>query len=317
MKMDPKIRTDLALEARESFPGEGGEIPGVLLEETEEEGTGVRVTKVTIRNERGAKAMGKPVGNYITLEAPALAEPDEGYHREISEALARELAVLFQAQGQEAEAGYSVLVVGLGNSEVTSDSLGPLAVNNLHITRNISGETGGCEVSGIVPGVMAQTGMETAEILKGIVEETAPDCLVVIDALAARSVARLGTTIQLTDTGIQPGSGIGNYRSRLSEETLGVPVIAIGVPTVVSAATIVYDTVDALVETLKREMSGSGMGEIVEEMSGEEKYRLITELLEPKVGPMFVTPKNIDETVKRLSYTISEGLNLAFQGTPA
>ncbi|MCI8513774.1 MAG: GPR endopeptidase [Lachnospiraceae bacterium] len=317
MKIDPKIRTDLALEARESFPEEGGEIPGVLLEETEEEETGIRITKVTIRNQKGAKAMGKPMGNYITLEAPALAEPDEGYHREISEALAKELTGLFKEQGWEEETGCSILVVGLGNSEVTSDSLGPLAVNNLHITRNISGETGGYEISGIVPGVMAQTGMETAEILKGIVEETYPDCLIVIDALAARSVARLGTTIQLTDTGIQPGSGIGNYRSRLSEETLGVPVIAIGVPTVVSAATIVYDTVDALVETLKQEMAGSGMGEMVAEMSGEEKYRLITEILEPRVGPMFVTPKNIDETVKRLSYTISEGLNLAFQGAPA
>lgn len=258
--------------------------------------------------------MGKPIGTYITLEAPAMIRPDEGYHREISEVLSEELMGLFQKQSWKNKKKRSVLVVGLGNGEVTSDSLGPLALNNLHITRNVQEEDVLYEVSGIVPGVMAQTGMETAEILRGIVEKTAPDCLVAIDALAARSVARLGTTIQLTNTGIQPGSGIGNYRSRLSEETLKVPVIAIGVPTVVSAATIVYDTVDALVETLKREMAGTGMGEMVAEMSGEEKYRLITELLEPRFGPMFVTPKNIDETVKRLSYTISEGLNLAFQG---
>ena len=317
--MNPKIRTDLAVEARESFPGDGGEIPGVVLEE-KEAGPGIRVTRVIIRNEEGSAAMRKPVGTYITLEAPSMAEEDEGYHREVSRVLAAELKglldILFarRERGDSPAGGQtrSVLAVGLGNGEMTADALGPLALEHLYITRKIGLENPAYQVSGIVPGVMAQTGMETAEILRGIVAQTKPDCLVAVDALAARSAARLGTTIQLTDTGIQPGSGIGNYRSRLSEETVGVPVIAIGVPTVVSAAALVYDTAEALVETLRREMRGSGMAEMVETMSREDRYQLIREVSEPRFGPLFVTPKNIDETVKRVSFTLSEGLNLAF-----
>ena len=169
-------------------------------------------------------------------------------------------------------------------------------------------------ISGIVPGVMAQTGMESAEILKGIIHETKPDLIIAIDALAARSVKRLGTTIQLTDTGIHPGSGVGNHRHSLTEESLGVPVMAIGVPTVVGAAAIVHDTVSAMIGALSKSMETKGMGDFVGSMSSDEQYDLIRELLEPEFGPLYVTPPDFDETVKQLSYTISEGIHLAFMG---
>ncbi len=211
-----QVRTDLALEARESFEEDDVEIRGVSIEENYDEERDIRVTKVCIETENGAKAMGKPVGTYITLEAPGLSEPDEGYHREVSEKLAEYLRELLGTEEEK-----SVLVVGLGNRDVTPDALGPETVGNLLITRHVVREYGkvalGKEkvhlVSGIVPGVMAQTGMETFEIIKGIIEETGPDVVVAIDALAARSSKRLNRTIQISDAGIYPGSGVGNHRN--------------------------------------------------------------------------------------------------------
>ena len=214
-----------------------------------------------------------------------------------------------------------MLVVGLGNPSVTPDSLGPRVLNNLQVTRHLTGEYGEDflkkrdlpAISGIIPGVMAQTGMETAEILKGIIHQTRPQMLIVIDALAARSVRRLGTTIQLTDTGIHPGSGVGNHRHSLTKDSLGIPVLAIGVPTVVGAAAIVHDTVGALVAALK-EGGGAGYGDMVEHMDGRDQYQLIREVLEPQIGPMYVTPHNIDERVENLSFTISEAIHMALFG---
>lgn len=287
------IRTDLALEAREESLDEAGELPGVVLTEEEAAGGDVRISRVLVRNGKGAKAIGKPQGTYLTLEAADLWKNDGGIHREISRVVAEQVRRLMKEV--EAPPDARVLVVGLGNPAMTSDSLGPQVVGNLHITRRLY-EDG--KVSGIVPGVMAQTGMEAAEIVRGVVKETRPDVVIVIDALAARSVRRLGTTIQLTDTGIQPGSGVGNHRSHLDRVSLGAPVIAIGVPTVVGAAAIVYDTMESLME----------------EVAEEERYRLIEQLVEPKLGPMYVTPKDIDDRIRRLSFTISEALNIALQG---
>lgn len=281
-----KVRTDLALEERESFDGSGVEIHGVEVEESCDEERDVRLTRVKIVSERGAREMGKSRGTYLTLEAPGLASPDEDYHREISEMIADLLRELTGT-------AESVLVAGLGNRDVTPDALGPQAVSNLMITRHLireygremMGMDGCCVVSGIVPGVMAQTGMETSEILQGIIEETRPDLLIVIDALAARSTRRLGRTVQITDTGIQPGSGVGNHRGSLTKESLGIPVIAIGVPTVVEAAAIVYDA------------QGN------------------CEKMPPHLNGMFVTQKNIDEMIKQLSFTLSEALNMVFSET--
>ena len=315
-----QVRTDLALEQRESSLEGGEDMSGVRLKEWHHQKSGLKLTEVKILNEKGAGSMGKPKGTYLTLEADRLSKADDDYHSEISKELSRQVRRLMTGMiGYKEEDLPSVLVVGLGNSFVTPDSLGPRVVNNLQVTRHLDGQYGDAflkdrklpAISGIAPGVMAQTGMETAEILKGIIHETHPDLLIAIDALAARSVRRLGTTIQLTDTGIHPGSGVGNHRHSLTRESLGVPVMAIGVPTVVGAAAIVHDTVAALVKVLAENEGTRGTGSWIEEMDSEEQYQLIRELLEPEFGPLYVTPPDIDQSVKQLSYTISEGIHQA------
>lgn len=298
-----QVRTDLALEVRESISEADSELRGVRVEEYYREKEDVRVTKVMIDTKNAAKAMGKPVGVYVTMEAPAMVEPDEDYHREISECFAEELLNLLPGNDKE----QSVLVVGLGNREVTADSLGPQAVDNLFITRHIVREYGtaayNCDrmnlVSALEPGVMAKTGMETAEIVKGVVQETAPDVLIVIDALAARSIKRLNRTIQITNTGIQPGSGVGNHRNALTQESLGVPVIAIGIPTVVDAATIVSDALEKLLEEDKELDAVKFVGR--------------NQLNFSELNNMYMTGKDIDAVIKRVSFTVSEGINMALE----
>lgn len=316
------IRTDLALEEKERFESDQVEVQGVVLEEEYDKEREIRVTTVRIETENGAKTMGKPVGTYLTIEAPNLSSPDEGIHREVSEELAKCLIEVMEKIIPESEHDKEVLVIGLGNRQATPDALGPYVADNLNVTRHIVKEYGkyaaleemNCVVSAIVPGVMALTGMETAEIIKGVVRETKPDLLIVIDALAARNSRRLNRTIQIADTGINPGSGVGNYRNAITKETIGVPVIAIGVPTVVDAVTIVSDTMENLLSALETSESLKGVGLVLGGYSEAEKYELIKELIAPNLNSMFMTPKDIDETVKRLSYTISEGLNLAFSG---
>lgn len=310
------IRTDLALEQKERFESDNVEIPGVVLEEYYDEKREITTTKVVIETENGAKMMGRPVGNYITLEAPDLAVPDEDYHREISMEISKILKELIPKEKEE----YRVLVVGLGNRLVTPDALGSKVADHLVVTRHIVKEYGkyamGSEkahmVSAIIPGVMGQTGMETLEIVKGIVEETKPDFAIAIDALAARNTKRLNRTIQIADTGINPGSGVGNHRNGLTEETLGIPVIAIGVPTVVDAATIVNDTMENLLAALETSEMLKGVGVVLQGYNATEKYELIKELISPNLNGLFVTPKDIDDTIQRISFTISEALNILF-----
>lgn len=315
------VRTDLALEEKERFESDNVEISGVVLEEDYDETLEIRITRVKIETENGAKAMGKPVGVYLTLEAPNLAVPDEDYHREISEKLADHMEELLH-ENHLTGRDISVLVVGLGNRQVTPDALGPYVVDNLCVTRHIVREYGkyamGMEraqlVSAIVPGVMGQTGMETLEIVKGVVTETKPDLVIAVDALAARNSRRLNRTIQIADTGIHPGSGVGNHRNGLTRETLGVPVIGIGVPTVVDAATIVSDTMENLIQAMETSETLKGVGEVLKMYNNAEKYELVKELISPHLNGMFVTPKDEDEMVKQISYTISESLNLLFAG---
>ncbi len=310
-----QVRTDLALEAREKFENDNVEIKGVEVKKEEVDGS-MEITKVIIRTENGAKAMGKPRGNYITLEAPDMADSDENYHREISKQLAKILKELMPIEAEE----LSVLVVGLGNREVTPDALGPRVADNMMITRHIIkkfgkyafGLTRNHQISSIVPGVMAQTGMETLEIIKGVLKETKPDYIIAVDALAARSTKRLNRTIQITDTGISPGSGVGNHRHALNKESIGIPVIAIGIPTVVDAVTIVSDTMSNLVSAMEETRRLEDIGHSISQLEEAEKHELIRELLAPNLNAMFVTPKDIDESIKRLSFTISEGINMAF-----
>lgn len=298
MSTQYEIRTDLAVESRESVQAKKTQIRGVVVKEDYNEEKDIHTTVVRIESEEGAKIMGKPQGTYITLEAPNMSDEDEDYHREISEELARHIKQLLPKKEE-----LHVLVVGLGNHNITPDALGPNVIDNLQITRHIIREYGKemyenvniAHVSGLVPGVMAQTGMETLEILKGVVKETSPDLMIVIDALAARSIKRLNRTIQITDTGINPGSGVGNHRNGLTKESLGIPVIGIGVPTVVDAATIIYDSMSHLLEALEE----------------NEKEEFLGDVISPGLQSMFVTPKDVDETVKRLGFTISEGLNIA------
>lgn len=315
------VRTDLALEEKERFESDNVEISGVVLEEDYDETLEIRITRVKIETENGAKAMGKPAGVYLTLEAPNLAVPDEDYHREISEKLADHMEELLH-ENHLTGRDISVLVVGLGNRQVTPDALGPYVADNLCVTRHIVREYGkyarGMEraqlVSAIVPGVMGQTGMETLEIVKGVVTETKPDLVIAVDALAARNSRRLNRTIQIADTGIHPGSGVGNHRNGLTRETLGVPVIGIGVPTVVDAATIVSDTMENLIQAMETSETLKGVGEVLKMYNNAEKYELVKELISPHLNGMFVTPKDEDEMVKQISYTISESLNLLFAG---
>ncbi len=298
-----QVRTDLALEARESIKDADGSLRGVKVDEDYDEETDIRITKVTIDTKNAAKAMGKPIGVYITIEAPAMLEPDEDYHREISESLAKQLRGIIP----EIEKEQSLLVVGLGNRDVTADALGPNVVDNLFITRHVVREYGKAAyskprihmVSSIEPGVTAKTGMETAEIIKGVVEQTKPNAIIVIDALASRSTKRLNRTIQITNTGIHPGSGVGNHRNALTEETIGAPVIAIGVPTVVDAGTIVGDA-------LERTMSKEG---------GFDRHSYFGEHAAAfsELSNMYVTSKDIDAVVKRVGYTISEAINIALE----
>lgn len=298
-----QVRTDLALEAKESIKDADSRLRGVSVTEEYDEKVDIRVTKVIIDTKNAAKAMGKPMGTYITIEAPNMLEPDEDYHREISESLAKQLQEIIP----DGENEKSILVVGLGNRDVTADALGPNVVDNLFITRHVVKEYGKAAyskprmhmVSSIEPGVTAKTGMETAEIVKGVVEQTSPDVVIVIDALASRSTKRLNRTIQITDTGIHPGSGVGNHRNGLTMESLGVSVIAIGVPTVVDAGTIVGD---ALEKTMGTD-------------SGFDKHRYFGEhhAAFAELNNMYVTSKDIDAVVKRVGYTLSEGINIALE----
>ena len=295
-----KIRTDLALEARESFPEDDVEIKGVILKEDFDEKNKIRVSTVEIKNEKAAKAMDKPVGSYITIEAEELSQLDKDYHKPVSNIIIDNLIKLAGDLSNQ-----DVLIVGLGNRQVTPDALGPWVVDNLFVTRHLIQEYGADfksvnklgNISAISPGVMGQTGMESLEIIKGIINETQAKVLIVVDALASRSVERLNKTIQLTDTGISPGSGIGNNRKALNEENLGIKVIAIGVPTVVDAATIVGDS-------LFKYLENSGFTE-------RKIYTFVSEV-KKQIHNMFVTPKDIDESLKRISYTISEALNSYF-----
>ena len=305
------IRTDLAVEERERFTERNIEITGVKLTEQMDSEDRVKITRVEVLNESGAKAMGRPIGSYVTIEAK-----DMDASLDISSVLSRELEKMLIYRQEKPLDKMSVLVVGFGNRDVTPDSLGPSVISRLDVSRHIymlkEDNEKSYGVSAVIPGVMAQSGMESAEMVSGIVKQIEPDVVIAIDALAARNTRRLNTTIQLADTGIHPGSGVGNHRQGLNEETLGVPVIAIGIPTVVDAATIVSDAMDALIGVLSSADGGESISESLKIFSDKEKYQLIKELLEPQIGAMFVTPKDIDEDIEIMANIVADGINKVF-----
>ncbi len=304
-------RTDLAVEARDMYrEDKDKEIPGVEVDVSETKG--IKVTRVNIQQEVGARIMNKPVGNYITIEADGIRNRDRDVYEDASRTLGEELQ-----RRAPADRDSTTLVVGLGNWNVTPDSLGPKTVSHLMVTRHVfeylpdQVDEGVSSVCAISPGVLGITGIETGEIIEGIVSKIKPDRVIAIDALASRKMERINVTIQIADTGISPGSGVGNKRKELNHETLGVPVIAIGVPTVVDAATMASDTIDMVVDTmLKQADEGMEFYQVLQNMKGEDRYNLIREVLDPNVGGLMVTPKEIDDMVNDMSKILANGLNI-------
>lgn len=284
-------RTDLALEEKESIEG-NKEIAGVVLEEETMEDGKVKISKVEIKDKHGSEVMRKPMGSYITIETK------DTELESMKEITCSQLKKLLGNSKKR-----KIMVVGLGNREITPDALGPKVIDQLFVTRHLIREFGKefqernhfLEMCALAPGVMAQTGMESREILQGIIKNITPDVVIVIDALAARNVGRVNRTIQITDTGICPGAGVGNNRKALNKETLGVEVIAIGVPTVVDAETIVEDRVE---ESLLQ----AGFSE-------EEVQVFLKEIRFRKEQNMFVTTKDVDEEINKMSEIISEAIN--------
>lgn len=287
------LRTDLAIEAREIAQG-AGELEGVTSE-TFQSGN-VTVTRVKVINERGEQKIGKPVGTYVTVEAPGLAEADDEIFNNAMEAIGSELQSMIEPFGEG-----TVLVAGLGNAGLTPDALGPRCIKSLLVTRHIAGELkklpgleGLRPVAAIAPGVLGQTGVEVGEIIRALVTKVSPVAVIVVDALASRRASRLGNTVQLADTGIIPGSGVGNSRFAINKETLGVPVISMGVPTVVDAATFAIDI-----------MENAG----VQTNAGQEDK--IRASIEPGGITMFVTPRMVDLLIEHAARLAGFAINRA------
>lgn len=309
------IRTDLAIEVTEMLSKETktDEIEGVEILSEKYEDDEIYVSWVKIKNENGAKNIGKPIGNYVTIECEAMKENDTLIHEKITQIFSQNLIKLCKLDKNS-----TILIVGLGNWNVTPDALGPKVVSKTLVTRHIK-ETLPKEisenvrpVSTISPGVMGITGIETAEIVKGVVEKLKPSLVIAIDALAARKTSRINATIQMSDTGVAPGGGMGNHRKILNKETLGVPVIAIGVPTVVDAGTLVNDTIDLMIDSLINEIKeGHQFYEMLKNLDKEEKLNLINNILNPYTCNLFVTPKEVDAVIERLSKIISNAINIA------
>lgn len=337
-------RTDLAKEAHELAVQHRGKdessILGVRIQEKEEDG--ILTSWIWIDEDTAGQEMGKVPGTYLTLEVPKLRSKDSMLEKRVAEHFADQFQLFLDEVG--IGKNDQALIVGLGNWNVTADSLGPLIVRHTLVTRHLfqlspqSVAKGYRSVSAISPGVLGITGIETSEIVQGVVEKSKPDFVIAFDSLASRALTRVNTTIQVADTGIHPGSGVGNRRKSLTKETLGIPVIAVGVPTVVDAATIASDTVDFVLAHLNRELKGERsnpldvwnrptvkdlqkqevpedvqqqlMG-IVGGLSPENKRSLIEEVLSPLGQNLIVTPKEVDSFIANIAKCIANGLNCA------
>ena len=309
-------RTDLALEqtemCRENMPDKS-EIDGIQIDE--ENCDGVKITRVKVLDENGAKKISKPVGNYVTLEADTLDYSCKQDYANMCRTLKKELGLLLKV-----DLSKPVLVVGLGNRNITADALGPKVVEQMLVTRHlfehmpsVAGEFAS-SVCALAPGVLGITGIETMEIVKGVADRVHPGLVIAVDALAARKIQRINTTIQISDTGINPGSGVGNNRKALCRDTLGVDVVAIGVPTVVDAVTMTNDTLDMTIDAIKNSAEcGSGIFSVLDKLCDEEKYALIQQVLMPTVGDMVLTVKEIDMAMNKISKIIAGGVNTFLQ----
>jgi spore protease len=308
------IRTDLAVEAKEIYEKQNSaDISGVEVDErTEGE---IKITSVKIVNDIGEKMMRKPKGTYITIDMPRFTHYDADTMDEVSRVLGESLSNMVKLDDS-----MTALVVGLGNWNITPDALGPKVISKLMVTRHLKQlipdqiDEDIRPVCAIAPGVLGLTGIETGEIIKGVVDKIKPNLIICIDALASRKIERVNSTIQVGNTGISPGSGVGNRRMELSEQTLGIPVIAIGVPTVVDAATMANDTIDMVLDQMvKQAEKGGEFYNMLKSLGKEEKYAMIKEILDPYVGNLMVTPKEVDLVIDSVSKVIANGINIALQ----
>ena len=306
------FRTDLALERRDIYQkvNKLNQIDGI--ESTEEQiSENIKVSRVKITNQNGEQAIGKPIGNYITIDVKKLKIAEEEDIQKASETLTNELRQIIDMHTDKQG---DILVVGLGNIYVTPDALGPKVINEIDVTRHIIKylpqyiDEGTRPVSAISPGVLGTTGIETVEILKGIVDNIKPKLLIVIDALASRSIERISSTIQLSDTGIVPGAGVGNTRQEISKENLGIPVIAIGIPTVVELATLVSDGIDIFIGRLQEKAESN---EYLNKLQQNDKYEEVKEALNVGEYNMIVTPKEIDDLIENMKDIVARGINFA------
>ncbi len=302
------VRTDLAVESAELYWETTNEknINGVNYDEGGD--NDIHITRVDIINEEGEDIIGKKKGRYVTIEMPSILESDASILKKASYFLSEELNAM-------AGERRLTLVAGLGNSEITPDSLGPKVIPRLVVTRHLFSHMPSsvehlASVCALAPGVLGITGIETGEIIKGVVQRIKPDLLIVVDALASRKTERVSTTIQISDTGISPGSGVGNKRKAINEETIGIPVIAIGVPMVVDAATIANDTIDLVIDALAKEVNNK-FYDFLQSLEREEKHALIRESLPKEMCSMMVTPKDIDALSEKIAHVVANGINLA------
>ncbi len=307
------FRTDLASERRDIFKKANkleGNIDGIESEE-EKVNDKIKVERVKITNENGEKAIGKPIGNYVTIDVDKLKIATDEEIEEASKVLSNELKKIVDIN---VEKEGEVLVVGLGNIYVTPDSLGPKVINEIDVTRHIIKylpqyvEEGTRSIAAISPGVLGTTGIETVEILNGIVEKIHPKMVIVIDALASRNIERISSTIQISDTGIVPGAGVGNTRQEISKNTLGIPVLAIGIPTVVESAVIVNDSLNLFIEKLQEEAKSN---DYLNELKERDNYEEIKDALMPGDFNFIVTPKEIDDLIENMKDIVANGINMS------
>lgn len=299
---------DLAVEAHDIIRGETGrEVNGVL--EDVENLKHAKVTTITIKDPMAEKIMGRPRGTYITIDAPEIRQNNRVVAKEISQIFAQKLTEILKLNDNN-----SVLLVGLGNWHATPDALGPTVVEKILVTRHLHQYApeeliGGLRsVSAISPGVLGITGIETAEIIKGVVEKSKPDLIIVIDSLAAASVDRIASTIQMADTGISPGSGLGNKRAGINQETMGVRVIAIGVPTVVHAGIIASSAIDMFMDEVE---SNPNVSQLIKNLNPIIMDNIMNKVMEPYSGNLVVTPKEIDDLINNTAMIIADGINQA------
>lgn len=307
------FRTDLALERRDVYKKINNlqdDIDGIVSEEVKVSDS-INITRVNVINENGAKSIQKPIGTYTTIDVEKMRNITEEEISKISNTMSEELKKLINKHVGKTD---EILIVGLGNEYSTPDSLGPKVIREVDVTRHIFKylpqfvEDGDREVSAIAPGVLGTTGIETQEILKGIVDNVKPKLIIAIDSLASKSIDRISSSVQLSDTGIIPGAGVGNKRRELSKETLGVPVIGVGIPTVVELATLVSDGIDIFIKTLQEKAESN---DYLNKLKENDKYEEVKEALNVGEYNMIVTPKEIDDLIENMKNIVARGINYA------